>query len=570
MIAKSKSLPLFNSAVDFQLRRPADAGRTWRVLLINPPFQRLKGVYNLYFPLGLGYLAGSLKAAGFDCGIYNAENPQRDEVVAHNHLSLLEQHWEYIKALHDDSHFVWQEVRRTIQNFRPDILGVSVLTPVYGSAVRVNKIARELFPNVRIVWGGPHPTVQAQEILRDEPEVEFVVGGEGEVTMAQLCTELRAGSADFSHVDGITWRHPQRGTLANKHREYADDLDALPWPDKSASIYLDAYFRDPERAQLGNLFGSRGCPFKCAYCSSHTIWTRKVRYRTPESVVAEMEHLKRDFGVERFSFLDDTFTMNRKWATSICEKMIERKVNARWGCYTRLDVLREELLETMQRAGLAEMDVGIETGSQRMVDFLLKEIDLDEVRAMCKVLNRRRVNWNAFIMVGLPDETRDDIQQTIDFIHEVKPIRCILSVFTPYPGDRLFDICKERGWIPDKPDWSRFSHHSPENCFVKDIPKPEFEQLVRDMFVLIDKYNNSWSANWRLFQANRRLYVANPGRFVQKALSAAGRMIQTRLAHLRKPHGSPAAAGANGGTSVVGETQASMDLARVSGRGSGI
>ncbi|MBI4579905.1 MAG: hypothetical protein HY718_09395, partial [Planctomycetes bacterium] len=219
-----------------------------------------------------------------------------------------------------------------------------------------------------------------------------------------------------------------------------------------------------------------------------------------------------------------------------------------WGCYTRLDVLTEPLLETMQSAGLAEMDVGIETGSQRIADFLQKDINLDRVREMARVLNRRRVNWNAFIMMGLPDEELEDIQATVDFIHEVTPVRCILSVFTPYPGDRLYDICKERGQIPDKPDWSRYSHHSPENHFVKGMSKEEFEKLVKNVFVLIDRYNNGWTANYRVFRANAHLYVRQPVRFMQKAFSAASRMLVTRLR----------------------TTAASMDLARVSGRGSGI
>ncbi len=525
----------------------ASPDHTWRVLLINPPFQRLKGVYNLYFPLGLGYLAGSLKKAGFDCGIYNVENARPDEVGGHNHTSLLEQHWLFIEALKAQRHPVWDEVRDTIRGFRPDIIGLSVLTPVYASAVRINRIANELFPGIPIIWGGPHPTVQAREILSDEPEVSAVVSGEGELTMTDLCSRIRASQADWSGVEGITWRAPE-GIRANRPRDYIQDLDELPWPDKSASLYLDAYFRDPERAQLGNVFGSRGCPFKCAYCSSHTIWTRKVRYRTPESVVAEMKTLQKDFGVERFSFLDDTFTMNRKWATSICERIVSEGVRGRWGCYTRLDVLTEPLLTTMQAAGLAEMDVGIETGSQRMADFLQKDIKLDRVREMAKVLNRRRVNWNAFIMMGLPDEEIEDIQATVNFIHEVRPVRCILSVFTPYPGDRLYDLCKERGLIPDKPDWSRYSHHSPENHFVRGMTKQEFEKLVKNVFVLIDRYNNSWQSNYRLFRANARLYARQPLRFMQKAAAAGTRMVSTKLK----------------------TTAASMDLARVSGRGSGI
>ena len=202
----------------------------------------------------------------------------------------------------------------------------------------------------------------------------------------------------------------------------------------------------------------------------------------------------------------------------------------------------------MLQAGLAEMDVGIETGSPRMVEFLQKDIKLDRVEEMAAVLNRYRVNWNSFIMMGLPDETKEDVQMTIDFIRKIKPLRAILSVFTPYPGDHLYEVCKERGWIADKPDWSRFSHHSPENHFVKGITKEEFTALVREVFATIDDYNNSFAANYRLFRANMHLYTAHPLRFVQKATAAAQRMVRARI---RK-------------------TFASRDLARVSGRGAGI
>lgn len=527
--------------------RPRDPNGKWRVLLINPPFQRLKRVYNLYFPLGLGYLASSLKTSGFECGIYNVENAQADEVLPHNHMSLLDQHFEFINALSQEEHFVWDEVRRTIMEFKPDIVGVSVLTPCYGSAVRVNKIAKACFPDVTIVWGGSHPSVQAFEILRDEPEVDYVVMSEGEITMKELCEGVRTGRTDYTGVDGMAFRGVN-GTKINPPREFHGELDDLPFPDKAASLYIDAYFRDPERAQLGNLFGSRGCPFRCAYCSSHAIWSRKVRYRTPENILDEMADLRRDFGVERYSFLDDTFTMNRKWAGDICDGLVKRNMRARWGCYTRLDVLTEPLLLKMRNAGLVEVDVGIETGSPRMVEFLQKDIKLDRVREMAAVLNKHHVPWNSFIMMGLPDETVEDTQMTIDFIHEIKPLRCILSVFTPYPGDHLFEVCKSRGLIPDRPDWSRYSHHSPENCFVKDISKPEFEKLVRHVFMLIDRYNNGFSANYRLFRANMHLYLSHPVRFVQKAGRAMGRIVNSKLR----------------------TTAASLDLARVSGRGSGI
>jgi len=555
MVTNTFNLPIVGSTTDpDSLTAPLRPdGRKWRVLLINPPFQRLKGVRNLYFPLGLGYLAGSLKSAGFACGIYNAENPKEDPSIHHNLLSLLDQHHNYMNAIASDQHPVWDEIRETIRDYAPDIVGLSVMTPIYGSGHRINRIAKEINPDVRIIWGGPHATAQATEILNELEDIDFSVQGEGEVTMAELCKEIAAGTTDFSHVTGIGWRSPE-GAVKNASRPYVEDLDKLPFPDKAADLHFEYYLRDPERSQIGNIFGSRGCPFKCAYCSSHTLWTRKVRVRTPENVVAEMKFLKENYGVERFSFLDDTFTMHRKWATAICEQMIEQKLEARWGCYTRLDVLTEPLLMTMKRAGLAEVDVGVETGSQRMADFLQKNIDLNRVREMAKVLNKRHVNWNAFIMMGLPTETREDIRATYDFVNEIRPVRCILSVFTPYPGDALYDYCVDHGMIKGQPEWSRFSHHSPENCFVDGIPKKEFEKLVIKMFQLIEQYNNSFAANYRNFRANVGLYARRPSRFVQKAASAVRRAITQRLQK------APV-------TSIPG---GSAELAEVSGRGSGI
>jgi anaerobic magnesium-protoporphyrin IX monomethyl ester cyclase len=555
MVSNKFNLPIMGSVTqpaEWPTPQPRD-GRQWRVLLINPPFQRLKGVRNLYFPLGLGYLAGSLKAADFACAIYNAENPKEDPATDHNLLSLLDQHHNYMRAIATDQHPVWDEVRATIRDYKPDIVGLSVMTPIYGSGHRINRIVKELFPECRIIWGGPHPTAQATEVLDELSDVDFTVQGEGEETMVELCREIAAGQIDYSHVTGIGWRSPN-GAVKNAARSYVENLDDLPWPDKTADLHFDYYLRDPERAQIGNLFGSRGCPFKCAYCSSHTLWSRRVRVRSPENVVAEMKYLKENFGVERFSFLDDTFTMHRKWASAICERMISEKLDVRWGCYTRLDVLTEELLLTMKKAGLAEVDVGVETGSQRMADFLQKNIKLDRVRDMAKVLNKRRVNWNAFIMMGLPTETREDIQATLDFVHEIRPIRCILSVFTPYPGDALYDYCVDNGLIVGKPEWSRFSHHSPENCFVDGIAKEDFEPLVLKMFTLIEQYNNSFAANYRLLLANFGLYTRKPGRFAQKAANAARRVLALRTRKL-KPAAVPS------GTA---------DLVQVSGRGSGI
>ena len=176
-------------------------------------------------------------------------------------------------------------------------------------------------------------------------------------------------------------------------------------------------------------------------------------------------------------------------ATDQQEKIIDEKMNFHFGITTRVNLIDYDLLCLMKKAGLSHVDLGIETGSPNMLKLIDKDINQQQIIAAAKLCRKMDIDWNAFIMIGFPDETEEDIKKTFRLIKRIKPHNICLSIFTPYPGTKLYERAKELALIPDHVDWSKFSHQSPENHFVKNIPKDIFKKLVASSASKIDKIN---------------------------------------------------------------------------------
>lgn len=461
-----------------------------KILLINPPFQRLKRVKTGGFPVGLGYLASALREAGFECMIYNAELPTREEgCLEHtDNLSLMKRHNEYIKSLSDKDHVVWKEIGSLLYAFQPDLVGITVMTAKLGPATEVSKLCKRYRKDCFVVWGGPHPTIQFREVMENE-EVDFLVSGEGEETIVELCQLLSDNKYDaLKNVRGLSFKHNGK-IIQNSPRPLIRDLDTLPFPARDALLFPDRY----SSASLGMAVTMRGCPFNCAYCCAPNFWGHKVRYRSIDNVVEELKQIESVYGVRELSFWDDSFTVNRRRTIDLCQKMIEANVNVVWECSTRVDLLDKELLDIMKGAGCRCIDVGIETGSNRMLQKIDKGISVNSIRNAIKLMEKAGMAWRAFFMIGYPEETKDDIEKTYELIRNIRPLKMWLSIFTPYPGTKLYNVSRTLNLIPEKPDWSNYSHQSPENYFVKYMKKEEVDLYVRRIAGFVDKYNNDWS-----------------------------------------------------------------------------
>lgn len=469
--------------------------RKLKVLLINPPFHRLKGFGHTYFPLGLGYLCAVANKLGIEAMIYNADAVGISEKVNHSesYNEKIKSHKKYIDALRDSGHYVWKEIANVISDCNPDVVGITVMTAKYASAIKVSEIAKSLNESIKVVWGGPHPTICAKEVI-NEPLVDFSVSGEGEETFEELLKQLKNGEDSFAKIEGLAFK--KNGiSQANAPRVLAHNLDEFAPPDRQSMIYPERYFAD----SFGNMITSRGCPFLCGYCSAKSIWTRKNRYRGIDSVISEIRGIKSKFGSRTFYFWDDSFTVNRNRTIDICNRLINESLNISWGCTTRVDLLDEELLLLMKKAGCDYISIGVESGSERILKIIEKGISVEQVKKAARMLKKIKIPFEAFFMIGFPDETEEDIEKTLQLMKELDGGTVCFSIFTPYPGSAQFDAARKYGLIPDKINWSDYSHQSSENYFVKDISKTRFKEYVDKFSRWVDTKNAKDLTIGRLF-----------------------------------------------------------------------
>jgi anaerobic magnesium-protoporphyrin IX monomethyl ester cyclase len=518
-----------------------------RVLLINPPYTRFKGLVQRYFPIGLGYIAGTLKRAGHEVLVYNAENPALDEGIESwglaNRLVAFE-HYQNRKRNDDDP--IFQEIRRVIEMIKPDALGIGCMTVTYEISKRVMRIARQVNPGMPLVWGGPHPTELPESVIREDV-ADFVVAGEGELTAKELFDRLADGGRSFDDIAGL-WHKKDGEPVKNGSRAFLPDLDDLPFPDHKAMLNLHHYSRALMADMAGDIVASRGCPHECTFCSVMNVWGRSVRWRTPENVVQEIQQTKRDFGTIEFHFWDDTFTIHRPRTVSVLRALIDQKVNITWTCLTRADRLDPELIDLMKEAGCYQVFLGLESGSDRQLELMKKKITTADGRKAAKLLNEKKMFWSALMMVGLPEETEEEIMQTWSYLAEIKPSEIVFSVFAPFPGTELYAHTKSLGLLDDLVDWSTVETKSPMNAFVTRIDKQRFQAIYKDLSAWADHWNVQQKPPlWGGAMMRRHVYRKHPVLFAKRVYLAVRRRAANRylgkLQRLRPPtdlHSKPA------------------------------
>lgn len=443
-----------------------------KILLIYPPWYRFfKGELNAY-PIGLCYIAGVLEKHGFDnTYVYNADYQDGGRFVSQTEMSKL--YDEYLNILKNIDHPIWKEIERKITAQKPDIVGISVMTGKLGSALNIAKIIKDFDRDIPVVFGGPHPTILPEETLKNEA-VDIVVRGEGEYTFLDMVKNIE--SDDLRKVLGITYKDNKK-VIHNPDRPLIQNLDELPFPARHLLLDRDKYGPSAFRS----LFATRGCPYNCIFCASHKIWTKRVRYRSPENVIDEIKYVRKEFKVKNFYFEDDSFTLNSKWTNKVCDLMINEQLNINWGCETRADHVAEDLIGKMKKAGCRHINIGFESGDEEILKKIKKGITLEQIKTATNIILKNDMKLTAFFMIGFPWETKEEISKTLALIKELNIDHPTYSIATPYPGTELYEICESEGLIPENVDWSTFFHQSPNMFFSKHLSKNETLQLIKEV-----------------------------------------------------------------------------------------
>ena len=492
-----------------------------KVLLIYPPWYTLLGMQCREVPLSMAYLAAVLKRAGHEALIYNADV---SEVAQVRKMDIkLDAFKQYQASLYDVGGRFWQEVGKAMNAHHPDIVGIHMKTASFQSGVNLATLVKKASPKVPVIVGGPHPSMVPEDVLKHEV-FDYAVLHEGEISMVNLVNALAAGRAP-TDVKGIAYRDGSGKVVRSPGQEAIKDLDAeLPFPDREAVLDKNLYV--PE--SYGLCFTSRGCPFECIYCDSPKFWGRKVRYRSPDNVIAEMVEVHGKFHTAYFKFYDDTWTLNQKRGIELCEAMIKAGLPAKgvtWQCTTRADCLGDDLAKAMKAAGCAMVNIGLETASDRMLKVIKKGETREEIEAGVKLLQKHGVPVNLYVMMGLPTETEAEVEETMKFARDLKPNSLIPSIATPYPGTELYEVAKKDGFIQSDLDWAEFFHQSPKMGLSRAIEPQRFMRL-KDRFLNTSDDYNTWKVKMGMVRRGSVLLLRDPRTFalklVRKMMPAAG------------------------------------------------
>lgn len=318
-----------------------------------------------------------------------------------------------------------------------DVLGLQVISHNRVMSYRVIEAFQD---RIQIVLGGIHASVMYEQLVRKYPKVTVVIG-EGEITLA----ELLSGSKDLYEIDGIAYN--MAGTVVKTpERALISDLDALPFPKHEA-------FWSEERT-VASILTSRGCPFRCSFCSLDVISRRKVRYRSVDSVIAEIQHIKMNCpSLQGIWIHDDSFFLDNDRAISLCERVSQLPFRVGFICSARFKPVSPKLFDAMARAGFKWVLFGLESGCQRVLDRNHKSLKLLDATKAVQMLAETPIHATAFLIVGLPGEDEDSIADTADFVNHLQQIKYMhyedIGIATVYPGTELCELMKKAGKIDD-------------------------------------------------------------------------------------------------------------------------
>lgn len=365
-------------------------------------------------PLGLGYLASAIRRANFQS--LSILNPVKEN-FDYNKFSIF------------------------LKKNKPKILGIQCYSFDVPSVNRMLNIAKEIKHRTITIIGGPHPTAVSESVFSEFDNLDFAIRGEGEKSLPLLIKALLDKKESFNTIPGLVFKDKDR--IAINPSDFINDLDSLDmpawdlmdprgYPDEVQGAFYKSF-------PVAPIITSRGCPYECTFCANKIMMGRTLRFRDIEKVIDEIEYLTSRHQVKEFHILDDNFTINKKRVLNFRQRIKEKKlkIDIAFPNGVRLDSLDEEILWALKEIGTYSISVGIESGSQRILDHMKKKLTLDLIREKIALAKRLGFNINSFFIIGYPQETKEDIRSTIKFARELPLDTAHFSCFLPLPGTEI-------------------------------------------------------------------------------------------------------------------------------------
>jgi len=478
--------------------------RVKKIMLIYPPDRAVKGFFRANVPpLGLAYLGAAVR--------------EEAEVKL---LDAKAEGYENVEDIGDE--FVrygltMGEIRRRIEEFAPDIVGVGcVVSFNWPDAMEIVRMAKSVNPDIVTAIGGTHPTFLAQDVLRDNTELDYIVMGEGERTFLEMVRRLKA-ERSFDDLLGIA-RRADGEIKIHPPAEPILDIDSLPFPARDL-LPMETYFetgvpfsRTYLHRRNTSVSTSRGCPARCIFCSSANFWGHRYRGRSAGKVLDEIGHLIDQYGIKEIQFIDDNLTLDRNRAEAIFRGIIDRGYKIAWNTPNGIALWRldEELLELMRESGCYELTLAFESGDPYVLRNIVKKpLDLDHAARLTRIIQKLGIATHAFFISGFPGETIEQVKNTFDYAKKVSVDSAYFFIANPLPGTELYEIASKKGYLRPEFKFTNIDYSIPY-LDTPDWSAEELGKLVSRQYFL-HNIRLLWRSPYKFWKKYGSTIIEHPG-----------------------------------------------------------
>ncbi|PIQ87317.1 MAG: hypothetical protein COV73_03585 [Candidatus Omnitrophica bacterium CG11_big_fil_rev_8_21_14_0_20_43_6] len=381
-------------------------------------------------PMDLAYMAAVLESMGLECKIKDYPMEQKG----------------------------WDAVSADIEHFMPDLLIINTTTPTIENDLLVCDLAKKINPPVKTIAKGAHFFVYDREIMNKFKGLDILIRGEPELTIKEL-----AENNDYSGVSGVTFRRSNE-IIRNTDRPFIQNIDELPFPARHL-LNNRLYLTPDTKETLAFITVSRGCPGSCIFCAAGLVSGSKLRIRSIDNVIQEIEECITKYDIRNFFFSADTFTWDKQWVIELCTQLTKKNLHIRWGANSRVDTLDEEMAAGMKKAGCYIIGFGAESASQPILDRIKKGITVGQIEQAVNLCKKYNVNSFLVFIIGLPWETHDTIKETVKFVKRTAASFIEVNIAYPLPGTVFYNIAKENRLFDD----ALLAGHDYSNPLVKSL-----------------------------------------------------------------------------------------------------
>lgn len=336
----------------------------------------------------------------------------------------------------------WPNIEKEISLFLPKLIILNVSTVTFDDDLHLAKMIKKEWPSIHVSAIGVHVTSLPEGAL--SLDIDSVIRGEPEITSLKLAQAIKKRK-NLGKILGLSYKEKKK-IYRNPDRPYIKNLDNLPFPARDL-VKNERYLMSMSTTPHTVLLSSRGCDKNCIFCTARQYYGQRLRLRSAENVIDEMEEIKEKYKINYITMWSDTFTLNKDFVMKLCHEMRIKRLKIKWMCNSRVDTIDEEMLRTMKKAGCIGIAFGVESGVQKILNNCGKQTKIKEIKKAFKLMKKVGIESLAHFILGLPGETKKTIKETIKFAKELDPDYAQFYCAIPFPGTPFYTLAKREGWI---------------------------------------------------------------------------------------------------------------------------